>query len=140
MMNRTFWSHCCSTLVCNLSRRQINGLRTLGRQYNNQNTVLGSPSYWFCGILDGLHGVVTGHVITHHLHPFPYTIEVFQGSHSPLGSGVSQAPELKWNEDHCLLLYAFKAMVCSQHHAESQCLGRIDSSRLGSLWVHNAKT
>ena len=72
-------------------------------------------------------------MITHHLHPFPYTIQVLEGSHSPLESGVSWVPELEWNEDHYPLLYAFEAMVGGQHHAESQCLCGIDSSRLGSL-------
>ena len=113
---------------------------TLSRWCDNQNMVLGCPSYWFHSILDGWHGVVTGHVVTHHLHPFPYTIQILEGSHSPLGSDVLWVPELKWNEDHCPLLYAFEVMVGSQHHVESQNLCRIDSLRLGFLWVHNTRT
>ena len=83
---------------------------------------------------------MTGYVVTRHLYPILYTIQILEEGHSPQGSDVPWVFELKWDEDCCFLLYAFEAMVGSQHQAESQRLCQIDGLGLGSLWVHNTRT
>ena len=70
----------------------------------------------------GQSSIVVGHMITGHLDPLPYPIEVGEKPCPPKRPCVSAVLELQWYEYMCPLLDAIEEVSCHDHHSEGDCL------------------
>ena len=70
----------------------------------------------------GKSGVVVSHMITGHLDPLPYPVEVGEKCHPPKRLSVSSVLEFEWNEYMCPILDSIEEVSHGNHHPEFDCL------------------